>query len=489
MTIGGRQIIIDALFSMNRMEQYLEFADSCDDYKTALAKFAYTICKESSDDEVPLDESDFIKLPESELAKFATVLYKQATDSEKEPGVYIGDDIFGVLYEKSNGLRIQIAETARKFITPFLKTQKHISKMQQTFDAVSKFDNMIPKFGADNISKALGIAKNINFQNSAFYNAAHDAGTISSAMVQVFDANYMVNRLALPHINVLNENILFGLQEIAAISNKLNQFVNTMISPSVVGALQLTASRIEEITNPLGNVIASISENFFNPLRELWDTIDFDEMHRSLLEKERKGIEQLLFEAKWFMFSADIAVGSFVLDVVDVLQNKRVKNYEKHIDAIVFKYVTQDEVDDIGREWKTRKLSKHLKRILLEAIGAYKKRQYATTAIVLSNLWQGFIFDLCDKSDERVDKKTKEYFAQIISKENAPEIILQFHDTYIWGNCYDRTQVIDGIPGRHAIAHGWLMKTKYPSRKEALNAILFTHFLISCYDYENDISI
>jgi len=141
------------------------------------------------------------------------------------------------------------------------------------------------------------------------------------------------------------------------------------------------------------------------------------------------------------MFSADIAVGSFVLDVVDVLQNKRIKNYYKHIDAIVFQYVTHDEIDAIGRDWKSRKLTKHIKRVLFEAVSAYKKRQYATTAIVL------------------------------------------------WGDCYKPEQVIDGIPGRHAIAHGWLMMKKYPSRKEALNAILFTHYLVSLYDYEDDVSI
>ena len=144
---------------------------------------------------------------------------------------------------------------------------------------------------------------------------------------------------------------------------------------------------------------------------------------------------------------------------------------------------------EVPKTPKTHKTNINIKRILLEAIGAYRKRQYATTAIVLSSLWQGLIFDLSDCTDGRTDKKTKEFFAQIISKEKAPEIISQFHDTYIWGNCYAPNQVIDGILGRHAIAHGWLMETKYPSRKEALNAILFTNFLISCYDYEDNISI
>jgi len=288
-TIGGRQRIIDALFSINRMEQYLELTDTGNDHKTAVAKLAYLIYKESDDDVLLFSESDFLSLPESELSGFAAVLYKQVIDSEKESEVYSGDDIFRVLYEKSNGLRMQMAETARKMITPFLKTQNHISKMQKTFDTVYKFDNMIPKFGIDNISLALDIAaNNINHHSSVFYNATHDMGLFSAAIAKTLDTHFAATRLALPQVNAINDDI-FGLQEIAAASSKLNQFVNTMISPGVVSALQETASRIEEIINPLGNVIASISENFFNPLHELWATIDFDEIHRSLLEKERKG--------------------------------------------------------------------------------------------------------------------------------------------------------------------------------------------------------
>ena len=339
MTVKGHQIVVDALFSLNRMEQYLEFTDAGNDFITAVAKLAYSICTEESDDETKLSESDFLNLSEGELEEFATVLYKQVIDSEKESEFYTGDDIFKALYEKSNGLRMQMAETARKFIAPFIRTQEQISKMGMAFDTISRFDSMIPKFGSDNISKALGLISDVNIHNSAFYRASHDMDKISSAIGNIF--------------------------------------VNIMISPGVVSALEEAASRIENIINPLRNILTSISENFFNPLRDIWATIDFDEVHRSLLDRERKGIEQILFETKWFMFSADIAIGAFILDVVDVLQNKRIRNYSKHIDAIVFKFVTPDAIDDIGRDWKLRKLSKHIKRVLHESIRAYKRREYA----------------------------------------------------------------------------------------------------------------
>ena len=485
MNVAGQQVEIDALFSLNCVEEFLAFVDSGNDYKMAVAKLAYSRYKDSNCDEMGLSESDFIFLSESELANFAAVLYRQVIDAEKESEIYTGNDIFREVYEKSNGLRMEMAETARKFIAPFLKTQNHLSKMQKSFDVASRVDNIISNFGTGNISSVLGITNNINFQHSNLYSSSHDMGALSSTIVKTFDTQFVATKMVLPQINAIN-NITSGLQEFATISSQYNQFVSTMISPGVVSALQEAASRIEKIINPLGNVIASISENFFNPLRELWAAIDFDEMHRSLLEKERKGIEQILFETKWFMFSTDIAVGSFVLDVVKVLKNKRIKNHNKHIDNIVFKHITYEIVDDIKRDWKSHKLSKHIKRVLHESINTYKRREYASTVAVLSSLWQGLIYDLCDNAESRKDKKTKEQFADIIKREEAPVITSQFLNEYIWKDCHSSDGVIDGIPGRHAIAHGWFMETKYPSRKEALNAILFTHFLISFYAYEDE---
>ena len=49
-------------------------------------------------------------------------------------------------------------------------------------------------------------------------------------------------------------------------------------------------------------------------------------------------------------------------------------------------------------------------------------------------------------------------------------------ETFIYYNCSSPEEVKQDVPGRHAIAHGWYRT--YPTRKTALNAILFTDFLI-----------
>ena len=43
-------------------------------------------------------------------------------------------------------------------------------------------------------------------------------------------------------------------------------------------------------------------------------------------------------------------------------------------------------------------------------------------------------------------------------------------------SCYSVEEVIDDVPGRNSSAHSWY--SEYPSKKAALNAILFTDFLL-----------
>ena len=47
---------------------------------------------------------------------------------------------------------------------------------------------------------------------------------------------------------------------------------------------------------------------------------------------------------------------------------------------------------------------------------------------------------------------------------------------YIFYDCNSSTDVIDDVPGRHGVAHSYYQK--YPSKKAALNAILFADFLM-----------
>jgi len=482
LSIGGKSVTIDPIFSINCMEQYLSFIDSGCDYRTAVAKLAYFKWVESKDTNNTFTESDFIGMSAEDLERLAATLLEQAVDSEKDDNAEKNEDVFKALYIASNTLRMEMTETTRKVTAPFMKAQRQTKKLQHLLGLSNKIQSMMPPFGVDNISAALDISNSAAYRDAMSIQASLDMDALSASAALNFDIQDRINSV-LPHLDFYNENI-FAINDAVNHANKYSHFVNTMLSPGVTSMLEQFATRVSEVMNPLGDVISAISENFFRPLNNLWLTFDFDDVHQKLLERDRKGIEQILFETKWFMFSADVAVGDFVFDVVDILRNKRIKNHDKHIDAIVFKYITHDTIDGIARDWKTRQISKHIKRILRESLIAYKQKKYASTIILLSNLWQGIVADLYDSTGYRTDKKSKEQFAQIVAKEDAPQVISQFFNKYIWKDCRSPDGVIDGIPGRHAIAHGWLMDAKYPSRKTALNAILFTHFLLGCYPTE-----
>ena len=64
-----------------------------------------------------------------------------------------------------------------------------------------------------------------------------------------------------------------------------------------------------------------------------------------------------------------------------------------------------------------------------------------------------------------------------------PDGIQKVNDLVFY-KCYSMDEVIPDVPGRHSIAHGWF--DKYPSRKAALNAILFTDFLIGLQPKEDN---
>ena len=82
---------------------------------------------------------------------------------------------------------------------------------------------------------------------------------------------------------------------------------------------------------------------------------------------------------------------------------------------------------------------------------------------------------LGQEDDYRVSRHTRENIATLNEENDVSDIVTQFCKECIFYDCISPEQVIDDVPGRHAIAHAWY--AKYPSRKTALNAILFTDFL------------
>ena len=117
-----------------------------------------------------------------------------------------------------------------------------------------------------------------------------------------------------------------------------------------------------------------------------------------------------------------------------------------------------------------------MKRILVQSVQAYHRREYALTVSALSTLWEGIIQEKANDDSYRISRKTRENLSQLIDKNEYDEIFASFCEEFIFYNCTKPDDVKEDVPGRHGIAHCWY--DKYPSRKVALNAILFTDFLL-----------
>ena len=65
---------------------------------------------------------------------------------------------------------------------------------------------------------------------------------------------------------------------------------------------------------------------------------------------------------------------------------------------------------------------------------------------------------------------------KLISENSHPKILYTFYDEFVMYQCDTSADYIPDVPGRNAIAHGWF--PEYTSKKAALNAILFTDFLL-----------
>ena len=76
----------------------------------------------------------------------------------------------------------------------------------------------------------------------------------------------------------------------------------------------------------------------------------------------------------------------------------------------------------------------------------------------------------------RVSKRTRENLNKLIEENEFDEVFSSFCEEFIFYDCRKAEEVTPDVPGRHGIAHCWY--NTYPNRKVALNAILFTDFLL-----------
>lgn len=251
----------------------------------------------------------------------------------------------------------------------------------------------------------------------------------------------------------------------------------TCISKMVESINAVMASKIPDIVKNVSSVLSTFAEKLvkydFSPLIDVISKLNFD----IDFDRYEKKYLSAMFEAKWFPRVGYDASFDIWLDINEILKStKPSKKRTKLIDECVYAYYTKTEVERIKRSWGKLQIPNYIKRILRQAVKAYHNGEYAVTAIVLASMWEGMVTKKISSHPNFKNLKKRERFHELVHENDFSELINQFYDEYIVYNCSSKNEVICDVPGRNASMHGWY--NKYPSKKAALNAILFTDFLL-----------
>ena len=261
-----------------------------------------------------------------------------------------------------------------------------------------------------------------------------------------------------------------GLKNIELISNNMISIFSAGLTALIQNHVM---QKIQTISSSIGQWLQTVD---FTPLINILEdirSIGFDHNYDQINEIFLKA----MFDARWFPYAGWIADFRIVGDLVEILNTSRVsKNRVKRIDRLIFSYYSKGEIDNFKRNWRKLDLPPYMIRILIQSIQAYHRREYALTVATLSTLWEGIIQEKAQDKGYRVSKRTRQNLTKLIDANEYDKIFSSFCEEFILYDCNSPEQVRDDVPGRHGIAHCWY--DKYPSRKMALNAIIFTDFLL-----------
>jgi len=229
-------------------------------------------------------------------------------------------------------------------------------------------------------------------------------------------------------------------------------------------------------------VIKWIQSLDFSPLFTCLQSFSIPEINP---EKIKEVCLSEMYDAHWFpgsIWCADIKLAFDVIDVVG--STRKSKNRVKKIDSVIYGYYTKPIIESMKKEWRGLDVPEHLMRILHQTVQAYHRKEYAITVIVLSTQWEGIIYNKAHDTGRKNIKKTKKYLTEITKQNNYLEIFKSYYDDFIMYNCNSPEDTIVDVPGRNSAAHSFY--DKYPTRKAALNAILFTDFLLRLKPLEEE---
>lgn len=157
-------------------------------------------------------------------------------------------------------------------------------------------------------------------------------------------------------------------------------------------------------------------------------------------------------------------------------------NLRSQIDKIMFDYYTEDRIKKIQLALKSTDIKEHYKKIISQTIDAYLREEYALTITCLATLWDALLFYKTTEREYSANheiNRLKKVTYNTYQDNKFVEIITHYYNDFLLQKfkiCDDMNTLPD-TPKRHQSAHGFFKE--YPSKKAALNAILFTNFIIN----------
>ena len=372
---------------------------------------------------------------------------------------------------------MEIGEKLRDSVAPIIEQQERIHRIvgaasipaitvsSPALDAIKSItDNSPMRALQENSAMVNALAENTNaMQKIAGVGSAVEALHNSST---VHALGEMAIKSAIPTYQFESP----ALKAIEAWSNSAVANLATGLTALIQNPVM---QEIQAINTNLGKWLNTID---FSPLTSILENIqnigfdyDYEEVNEVFLKA--------MFDARWFPYAGWIADFRIVDAMLEILDTSRAsKNRVKRIDKLIFSYYDKDEINNLKRGWRQMNLPSYMTRILVQSVQAYHRREYALTVSALSTLWEGIIQEKVNDTSYRISRKTRENLSKLIEENEFDKIFSSFCEEFIFYNCTKPEEVKPDVPGRHGIAHCWY--DTYPNRKMALNAILFTDFLL-----------
>lgn len=392
-------------------------------------------------------------------------------------------------YEETIDSERKAIENNNKIRDSIASVLKQQEKIQQIVDKVN-----LPII--DISTSAIEPVKSIS-ENSAVMAAQENASVLNEIYKNCGDVE-MLDGMETVIETLQNSNVVHALGEISIKS----AFSDYQFESPALRIFEKWSENIEInlatgltalITNPVMQEIQSITSGLgqwlqtvdFSPLINILENIQnigFDFDYKEVNEVFLKA----MFDARWFPYAGWIADFRIVGAMLEILNTSRVsQNRVNRIDRLIFSYYDKEEINNFKRRWRQKSLPSYMTRILVQSVQAYHRREYALTVSALSTLWEGIIQQKMNDNSYRISRKTRENLSKLIEENEFDKIFSSFCDEFIFYNCIKPEDVKSDVPGRHGIAHCWY--DTYPNRKMALNAIIFTDFLLELKPIEKNL--